>query len=54
MIATSIIQGGPAPHCFSAAVADMLVHCEVQSDIDLPEIVVQEKMTQVSPLNSIF
>ena len=29
MIATSIVKGGPAPHCFAAAVADILVFNEV-------------------------
>lgn len=51
MIATSIIHGGPAPHCFAAAVADILVFNEVKGAVDLSEIHdadIQEKMTRVS------
>ena len=38
MIATSIIQGGPAPHCFATAVAEILVYKEVKSEFDLSKI----------------
>ena len=50
MIATSIVQGGPAPHCFAAAVADILVFNEVASEADLSEIhdvEIQGKMKRV-------
>ena len=38
MIATSIIQGGPALHCFARPVADILVYNEIHSDVDMQEI----------------
>ena len=50
MIATSIVQDGPAPHCFAAAVADILVFNEVVSEADLSEIHdvdIQGKMKRV-------
>ena len=50
MIAISIIQGGPAPRCFAASVADLMVYNEVKSGVDLTEIHnwdIQEKMTKV-------
>ena len=51
MIATSIIQGGPAPHCFARPVADILVYNEIHSDVDMQEIndfEIREKMKKVS------
>lgn len=50
IIAASIVQGGPAPACFSPAAADMLVHNEVRSNVQLTDIVdaeVQIKMQRV-------
>ena len=38
MISTSIVQGGPAPRCFAAPVADILIYNEVKSDVDISEI----------------
>lgn len=38
IIATSIIQGGPAPRCFATPVADILVYGEVKSQMDISEI----------------
>ena len=51
MIATSIIQGGPAPHCFATLVADILVYGKVQSDANMSEIInveIREKMEKAS------
>lgn len=50
MITTSIIQGGPAPSCFAAPVADILIYNEVRSVVDLSEIhdmEIREKMNKV-------
>ena len=51
MIATSIIQGGPEPHCFARPVADILVYNEIHSDVDMQQIndfEIREKMKKVS------
>ena len=53
MIAASIVQGGPAPHCFSAAVADFIVYGEVRSSVQLTDITdldIRLKMEKVSLL----
>ena len=49
-LVTSIVQGGPAPHCFSAAIADYIVYGEVRSPVnlnDIADIDVREKMEKV-------
>ena len=50
MIGASIVQGGPAPHCFSASVADFIVYGDVRSPVQLNDITdldVQLKMAKV-------
>lgn len=50
MIATSLIQGGQAPLCFSAAVADFMVYDSVRSKPcieDIPDHHVREAMSEV-------
>ena len=47
MVVTSIVQGGLAPHCFSAAIADYIVYDEIKSPVNLYDIAdtdVREKM----------
>ena len=50
MIATSIIEGGPAPQCFARPVADIFVYNEIYSDVGMQEIndFESEKMKKVS------
>ena len=50
VVVTSIVQGGLAPHCFSAAIADFIVYGEVRSPVNLNDIAdsdVREKMKKV-------
>ena len=47
VIAASIVQGGPAPACFSPAAADMLVYNEVLSNVRLSDIVDAEVQMQM-------
>ena len=51
MVGASIVQAGLAPHCFSAAVADFIVHREVRSPVKLSDISdpdIRKKMEEVS------
>ena len=51
MIASSICHGGPAPHCFSCALAEMIVYGRVQSDTsieDIPDQSVRDSLQKVS------
>ena len=50
IIATSILQGGQSPHCFSPPVADYLIYGEIKSEPsieDIPHIEIQESLLQV-------
>lgn len=52
MIATSIVQGGPAPHCFASPVADIIIYGEIKSIMDIseiPDIVIRDKLNKVNP-----
>ena len=57
IFATSIVQGGPAPACFSPAAVDMLVYNEVRSKVQLSDIVdaeVQTKMRRVHTVTVLY
>jgi len=50
MIATSICHGGPAPHSFSFALAEMIVYGKVMSPVsieDIPDEAVKEALCKV-------
>ena len=42
MIATSLVHGGRAPHCFARAFAELLVYGKVKSEVDYEEVPDQE------------
>ena len=57
MIATSLIQGGQAPACFSPAVADYLVFNDIWSKPcidDIPDADVCEAMKEVMCTRLLF
>ena len=50
MIATSLIHGGRAPHCFSRAFSELLVYGQVKSEVDyeeVPDRQVRDKLKKV-------
>ena len=50
MIATALVHGGRAPHCFSLSFAEYLIYGKVQSSPDpkdIPDFALQEKILKV-------
>ena len=50
MIATALVHGGRAPHCFSVSFAEYIVYGKVKSDPDpkdIPDYAIQEKLVKV-------
>ena len=55
MIAVSIVNGGPGPHCFSKAVANYICYgvSNMRATIpDVPDGIIQEKLRQVSNIKN--
>ena len=54
MLATTLVQGGEAPSCFSKAIADYIVYDQVRSPVDIndiPDRMIQKSLMEVYGYN---